>query len=116
MRIDPDAYLSDETMRWCDRAMQQLGHPQPPLANEFLPAIRHFLVPPWYRQLRVLARDHIDGGEAPELAIASKPDNRALWQARQEVIAEMRNEVDTFRLIEGGDLNSDDEEDGDWDY
>ena len=103
-------------MRWCERAMDQLGHPQPPLANEFLPAIRRFLIPPWYRQFRILARDHIDGGEAPELAIASKPDNRALWQARQEVVVEMRNETDTFRLIEGGDLNSGDEEDEDWDY
>jgi hypothetical protein len=116
MRIDPNAYLSDETMRWCERAMQQLGHSQPPSANEFLPAIRRFLVPPWYRQLRILARDHVDSGEAPELAIAPKPDNRTLWQARQEVATEMRNEADTFRLIEGGDLNSDEEEEGDWDY
>jgi hypothetical protein len=95
--------------------MQQLGHSQPPLANEFLPAIRRFLVPSWYRQLRVLARDHIDSGEAPELAIAPKPDNRTVWQARQEVVTEIRNEADTFRLVEGGDVDSD-EEDENWDY
>jgi hypothetical protein len=98
------------------RALQQLGHPQPPSANEFLPAIRRFLVPPWYRQLRILARQHIGSGELPELAIAPKPDNRALWEARQEVIAELRNKVDTFQLVEGGEVNSDDEDDVDWGY
>lgn len=103
-------------MHWCERALQQLGHPQPPVANEFLPAIRRFLVPSWYRQLRILARQHIESGELPELAIAPKPDNRALWQARQEVLAELRNEVDTFRLVEGGGVDSDDGDDEEWDY
>jgi hypothetical protein len=103
-------------MRWCERALQQLGHPQPPSANEFLSATRRFLVPSWYRQLRILAREYIESGELPELAIAPKPDNRALWQARQEVLAELRNEVDTFGLVEGGEVNSDEEDREDWDY
>lgn len=81
-----------------------------------MPAIRHFLVPAWYRQLRILIRDHIESGELPELAIAPKPDRRELWQARQEIVEEMRNEVDTFRLVEGGDLDSEDRSDVDWDY
>jgi hypothetical protein len=62
-------------MRWCERALQQLGHPQQPLANEFLPAIRRFLIPGWYREFRVLARDHIESGELPVLAITLKPDS-----------------------------------------
>ena len=98
-------------MHWFERAMQRLDHPQPPAANEFLPAIRRFLIPPWYRQLRVMPRDHIDSGEPPQLAIAPKPDNRQLWQARQEIVDGMRNEADTFRLIEGDATNSDDEAD-----
>jgi hypothetical protein len=106
-------------MRWCEQAMQHLDHPHDPAANEFLPAIRRYLVPSWYRQLRRLARDHIESGELPVLAIAPKPDNRNIWLARQQVIDEVRNEVDTFGLVET-DLNGIGEEeersDEDWDY
>ena len=119
MQIDPDAYLTDETMRWCEQAMQQLNHPQDPAANEFLPAIRRYLVPAWYRQLRQLARHHIDSGEQPVLAVAPKPDTRNVWQARQQVVDEMRNEVDTFGLIETNPDGVDDDEDSDdeeWNY
>jgi hypothetical protein len=116
MRIDPDVYLSNDTMRWCEQALQQLNHPQDPAASEFLPATRRYLVPAWYRQLRRLARNHIESGELPVLAIAPKPDNRNVWQARQQVINEVRNEVDTFGLVET-DLNSAGEHsDEDWDY
>jgi hypothetical protein len=77
-------------------------------------------VPAWYRPLRIKVRDHIESGEAPILSIAPKPDTAAQWQARQQIIAEMRNEVDTFRLIEGGDLDGEEEgsetSDEDWDY
>lgn len=120
MGIDPDAYLSDDTMRWCEEKLLQLGHPQAPTANEFLPAIRRYLVPAWYRQLRILAREHIESGNDPVLAIAPKPDKRAVWEARQQVIDEMRNEADTFGLVEanlqGGGEQEEDEEDSNWDY
>jgi hypothetical protein len=89
---------------WCKEALQALGHSGNPLAREFLPAIRHFLVPQWYRQLRVRAREHIESGEAPALSVAPKPSTAYEWRARQQVIAEMRNEVDTFGLIEAGDV------------
>lgn len=81
-----------------------LVHTGTPLANEFLPSIRHFLVPTWFRQLRVKARAHIESGECPTLSIALKPDTAGQWQVRQQILAEMRNEVDTFGLIEGGYL------------
>jgi hypothetical protein len=70
-----------------------------------LPVIRRYLVPTWYRQLRRLARDHIKSGELPVLVITPKPDNRNIWEARQQVIDEMRNEIDTFESIET-DLNN----------
>jgi len=77
-------------------------------------------VPAWYRQLRIKARDHIESGEAPILSIAPKPDTAAQWQVRQQIITEMRNEVDTFGLIEDGDLGREEEGsetgDEDWDY
>jgi hypothetical protein len=82
--------------------------------------VRHFLVPTWFRQLRVKARAHIESGEGPTLSIAPKPDPAGQWVARQRILAEMRNEVDTFGLIEGGQLT--DAEEGsettgsDWDY
>ena len=72
------------------------------MASEFLPHTRHFLVPPWYRQLRQKTRDHIESGENPKLSLASKPETSEKWQARQQIIAEMRNEVDTFGFIETG--------------
>jgi hypothetical protein len=106
-------------MRWCERAMQHLDHPHDPAANEFLPAIRRYLVPSWYRQLRILARDHIESGELPVLAIAPKPDNRNIWEARQQVIDEVRNEVDTFGLVEthlNGIGEEEERSDEDWDY
>jgi hypothetical protein len=107
-------------MRWCEQKLLQLDHPQAPTANEFLPAIRRYLVPTWYRQLRILARDHIESGDDPALAIAPKPDRRAVWEARQQVIDEMRNEVDTFGLVEanlqGDGEQEDDEVDSNWDY
>jgi hypothetical protein len=72
-----------------------------PSTNEFLPSVRHFLVPTWFRQLRVNTRAYIESGEAPTLSIAPKPDTAGQWQ---RILAEMRNEVDTFGLIEGGHL------------
>ncbi len=119
-QIDPDAYLSDETLTWCEQGLQSLGHAGNPSANEFLPHIRHFLVPAWYRQLRIKAREHIESGETPTLSIAPKPPTMQEWRVRQQVIAEMRNEVDTYGLIEAGDLPDDEEgletSDEDWDY
>lgn len=85
------------------------------MANEFLPAVRRFLVPTWYRELRVLARTHLESGENPVLELAPKPENRADWEARQQVVNEIRNEVDTFGLVEGGNLESE-EDDTDWNY
>jgi hypothetical protein len=116
--LDPDAYLSNETLTWCQKALQSLGQEGNPTANEFLPQIRHFLVPTWFRQLRIKARDHIDSGEAPVLSIAPKPDTAKQWQARQQILAEMRNEVDTFGLIEAGDVQQDVDSaaDDDWNY
>ena len=118
--IDPDAYLSDDTLAWCQEALLSLGHSGNPSANEFLPHVRHFLVPTWFRQLRIIARDHIESGEAPALSIAPKPDTARQWQVRQQIIAEMRNEVDTFGLIEAGDLPDNEQgsetSDEDWDY
>jgi hypothetical protein len=107
--------LSANTLAWCEEALQALGHSGNPLANEFLPPSRHFLIPPWYRQLRIKARDHIESGEAPALSIAPKPPTAHEWQVRQQVIAEMRNEADTFGLIESGDVwgVSSSQEDGD---
>lgn len=52
------------------------------------------------------------------LAIAPKPDTAKQWQVRQQVLAEMRNEVDTFGLIETGDVqqNVEPAADDDWNY
>jgi hypothetical protein len=107
--------LSEDTLTWCKEALQALGHSGSPLAKEFLPAVRHFLVPGWYRQLRIKAREHIERGDAPQLLIAPKPDTAHEWQVRQQVTAEMRNEVDTFGLIEAGDVG-DTQDDEEWDY
>jgi hypothetical protein len=111
-------------MRWCERKLLQLDHPQAPTANEFLLAIRRYVVPTWYRQLRILAREHIESGADPALMIAPLPDHRAVWEARQQVTDEMRNEVDAFSLVEAnlqGDGEEEEEEqevenDSDWDY
>src|SRR5271169_484078 len=121
MEKDPDAYLSEDTLTWLQESLQSLGHSGNPLANEFLPHVRHYLVPSWYRQLRIKARSHIESGVAPVLSIAPRPDTAQQWQARQQIIAEMRNEVDTFGLLEAGDLEDEPEEDeetsdDDWDY
>jgi hypothetical protein len=115
--LDPDAYLSSETLAWCQEALKSLGHEGDPTANEFLPQIRHFLVPTWFRQLRIKVRDHIDSGEAPMLSIAPKPDTVHQWRVRQQVVAEMRNEVDTFALIETGEIEEHPvSADDDWNY
>jgi hypothetical protein len=84
--------------------MESLGHPSPAVANEFIPDTRYYLVPPFYRQLRIKAHDHIHSQQAPELALAPKaPDAEDLgWDVHSHVINEVNNEVDTFGLIEGG--------------
>ena len=99
-------------------ALQSLGHEGDPAANEFLPQIRHFLVPSWYRQLRIMARNHIAGGEAPTLSLAPKPDTLREWQVKQQVLAGIRNEVDTFGLVEAGVEQEDGESatDQEWNY
>jgi hypothetical protein len=65
-----------------------------------------------------MARNHIASGEAPTLALAPKPDTMAECQVRQQVVAEMRNEVDTFGLVETGDVQEDAESavDDEWNY
>ena len=112
--------MSDDTLAWCKETLQALGHSGTPLANEFLPAARHFLVLGWYRQLRIKAREHIESSEAPALSIAPKPATVHEWQVRQQVLAEMRNEVDTFGIIEAGNAAVNQEDgntsDEDWDY
>jgi hypothetical protein len=63
----------------------------------------------WFRQLRIKARAHIESGKLLRLSITPKPDTAGQWQARQRILAEMRNEVDTFGLIEGVRLIDDDQ-------
>lgn len=123
-KLDPNAFLSDETYTWCEESLRVLNHPEIPAASEFLPHVRHFLVPTWYRQLRIKARHHIENGEQPILSLAPKPDTSKEWQVRQQIIAEMRNEADTFGLVEAGELsdqrldieNVSETSDEDWDY
>lgn len=58
------------------------------------------------------------------LSLALKPDTAAQWRVRQQIIAEMRNEVDTFGVIETGmdreeGIHSDNGQettDDDWNY
>lgn len=69
--------MSDETYAWCDEALKSLNHQADPATSEFLPQVRHFLVPTWYRQLCIKARDHIKSGAAPVLSLAPKPDTAA---------------------------------------
>lgn len=80
--------------------MKSLNHQGDPPASEFPPKVRHFLVPMWYRQLRIKARDHIESSAAPVLSLASKPDIATQWRVRQQIFAKMGNEVDTFGMIE----------------
>lgn len=121
---DPDAFLSDHTYAWCEEALKSLNHQESPVASEFLPQVCCFLVLAWYRQLRIKIREHIESGAAPILSLAPKPDTANQWQVRQQIITEMRNEVDTFGLIETGidskeRLHSEEGSetaDEDWDY
>lgn len=99
---NPDAFLSSETLIWCKTTLASLGHVENPTANEFLPRIRQFLVPPWYRQLRIRVREHMESGEDPILSLVPKVDTIKEWQVRQQVITKIRNEVDTFGMIETG--------------
>jgi hypothetical protein len=60
-------------------------------------------------------------GEAPVLSIAPKPDTAKQWQVRQQVLTEMQNEVDTFELVEAGDVQRDQYDpvsgaDDEWNY
>ena len=102
--LDPNAVLTNDTLLWCKEAMLVVDHPSDPVASEFLSQVRHFLIPAWYCQLRVYTRNHIESGENPILALAPKSDISKEWQVRQQILAEMRNEVDTFDLIESGNL------------
>ena len=101
---------------WLEKTLQSLGHSGNPLANEFLPHICHFLVPSWYRQLRIKARNHIESDEVLLLSIIPRPDTAQQWQARQQIITEMRNEVNTFGLLEAGLVEDEETSDNDWDY
>ena len=47
-------------------------------------------------------QDHIEKSEDLKLSLAPKLNTSKEWQARQQVVAEMRNEVDTFGLIKTG--------------
>lgn len=124
------AFLSDNTYIWCEEALKSLHHPENPVASEFLSYVCHFLVPAWCHQLRIKIRDYIESGAAPILSLAPKLDTARQWQVRQQVIGEMRNEADTFGLVETGmdkqedlheeeslqDGENSDTADGDWDY
>ena len=47
-------------------------------------------------------RDYIESGESLKLSLALKSNTSKEWQACQQIITKMRNEVDTFGLIESG--------------
>jgi hypothetical protein len=49
-----------------------------------------------------MARNYIAGGEAPTLSLAPKPDILREWQVKQQVLAEIRNKIDIFGLVEAG--------------
>ena len=49
-------------------------------------------------------RNHIESGEVPMLSLAPNPKTSRQWQTQQQIIAEMRNEANTFELIEIGDI------------
>lgn len=123
-KLDSGAFLSDETYIWCKENLRVLGHPEISTAHEFLPHVRHFLVPAWYHQFRIKTCDHIESGEQPILSLVPKPDTSKEWQVRQQIIAEMRNEADRFGLVEAYDVldeglnieNRSQTSDEDWDF
>ena len=67
-------FLSNDTYVWYEEALKSLDHQENPVASEFLPQVRHFLVSTWYRQLRIKTQDHIESDTAPILSLAPKPN------------------------------------------
>jgi len=111
--LDPDAYLSSDTIIWCQQALDALGHSDEPRANEFIAPERVYLVPTWYRQLLTKARDHVRSGEEPPLAIAPSPPEWLELKESEDAIAELQNEADTFGLAESLHREDTDREDTD---
>lgn len=49
-------------------------------------------------------RNHIESGEVLMLSLAPNPKTSRQWQTQQQIITEIRNEANTFELIETGDI------------
>jgi hypothetical protein len=56
-----------------------------------------------------MAYNYIVDNEAPTLSLVSKPDILREWQVKQQVLAEIRNEIDIFGLVEAGVEQKDEE-------
>jgi hypothetical protein len=70
------------------------------LINEFLPRNRQRAIPQWYRDLLERARGHVQGGEAPCFEFAPKPRKEDGWAIPEQILDELRNNVDTLGLAE----------------
>lgn len=70
--LDPDQYLTDDTLEWCTYQWNVLNLPAPQ-SNHFIRAFDVFDVPPYYKYLIHTARTHEQSGHSPQLRPAPKP-------------------------------------------
>jgi hypothetical protein len=83
---DFDAYLTIETMHWCEQQMQSLNIVTPPVASDFL-LQRREVIPNWYRPLLFQIRAHVAAGLESLLQLAPRFDDEsgALTATRQRL-------------------------------
>ena len=70
---DFDAYLTPESAQWLQSQMDDLGHPQQPVIEEFI-TVDANLIPLWYKQLVYRSREYKRQGHQPLLALAPRPE------------------------------------------
>lgn len=87
--LDPDEYLTAETLQWCHEQLAQLNLPTPPVASDFIPRLDDFRIPDYYKSLIHTARVHHGSEEDPRLELAAKPRGGYGWDPRHEVTEDL---------------------------
>lgn len=90
---DIDAYLTVETATWCQALMHELGHPSPPVIEEFVTPETD-IIPEFLRQMIGRARLHAARELHPVLALALRPEGGYSADMRALIVAGYQEELE----------------------
>lgn len=100
MWLDPDEYLPEVTMRWCQIALEDVGISGSISFSQTQPGIpdtpTHCIA---YLYLRQVISHHLSSGNAPALLLSSKPSGALRWQLPEAPDVELDIDQDIHDVV-----------------